>query len=122
MQKFESAHPVTNILRVCRISQDLVELIGNHAYIPQDGSKPTVNFDPVDSRKWIKAVNATLAKLEPKGILPIILAPADVRQLIRSSLEKDQPGVVVISDMELSEALQNHTIKVEVIDEIKVEE
>jgi len=116
------AEPETNILRVCRISQDLVELIGNHAYIPQDGSKPTVNFDPVDSRKWIKAVNATLAKLEPKGILPIILAPADVRQLIRSSLEKDQPGVVVISDMELSEALQNHTIKVEVIDEIKVEE
>ena len=48
--------------------------------------------------------------------MPIILCVSNVRQLVRSALEREQPGVVVISDMEMYAAGQN--IIPEIIDEI----
>ncbi len=48
--------------------------------------------------------------------MPIILCVSQVRQLVRASIEREQPGVVVLSDMELYAAGNN--ISVEVIAEI----
>lgn len=107
-------------LRVMRLSQELSELIAEHAYIPQDGSKPYVAFDPVDRRRWISAVSGSLSKISQSGYLPIILCVSNVRQLVRSAIEREQPGVVVISDMEMYAAGNN--ISVEIIAEISDEE
>ena len=103
-------------LRVMRLSQELSEMINQFAYYPEDGSKPYVAFGPAERRRWINAVSGSLAKVSQMGYMPIILCVSSVRQLVRSALEREQPGVVVISDMEMYAAGQN--IIPEIIDEI----
>lgn len=114
------ADPGDKKLRVMKLSQELSELIADHAYFPPDGSKPYVAFDPVDRRRWINAVSASLSKIDQMGYLPIILCVSNVRQLVRSALEREQPGVVVISDMEIYAAGSN--VSIEIIDEITDQE
>ena len=114
------ADPADKKLRVMSLSQPLTQLIADHAYYPPDGSKPTPSLDPVDRRKWIKALSSSLAKFNTQGYLPIILTVSPVRQLVRASIEREQPGVVVLSDMEVYEAGNN--VSVEIIDEIKGED
>ncbi|MCR4579640.1 MAG: flagellar biosynthesis protein FlhA [Treponema sp.] len=113
-------NPADKKLRVMRLSQELSELIADHAYNPPDGSKPYVALDPVDRRRWIKAVSGSLSKVNGMGIMPIILCVSSVRQLVRSALEHEQPGIVVISDMELYAAGSN--VVPEIIDDITDEE
>lgn len=103
-------------LRVLRLSAELSELVQNHAVYPQDGSKPYVAFDPVDRRTWIRCVSAGLAKASQNGYLPIILCVSPIRQLVRSAIERENPGVVVLSDMEIYAAGNN--VSVEIISEI----
>ena len=107
-------------LHVMRLSQELSELIAEHAYYPEDGSKPYVAFDPVDRRRWVKAVSTSLTKVTQMGYQPVIITVSNVRQLVRSSLEREMPGIAVISDMEMYEAGSN--ISPEIIDEIAEEE
>jgi len=109
-------------LRVIKLSQGFSEMIAQHAYYPPDGSKPYVAFDPVDRRKWISAVSNSLAKIDKMGYMPVILCVSNVRQLVRSALEREQPGVVVISDMEMYTATNGNGISVEIIDEISEDE
>ncbi len=103
-------------LHVMRLSQELSELIAEHAYYPEDGSKPYVAFDPVDRRRWVKAVSSSLAKVSQLGYPPVIIAVSNVRQLVRSSLEREMPGITVISDMEMYAA--GSSVSIEIIDEI----
>ena len=107
-------------LHVMRLSQELSELIANHAYYPEDGSKPYVALDPVDRRRWVQAVSASLAKVSQLGYQPVIITVSAVRQLVRSSLEREMPGVAVISDMEMYAAGTN--VSPEIIDEIADDE
>ncbi len=107
-------------LHVMRLSQELSELIAEHAYYPSDGSKPYVALDPVDRRRWVQAVSASLAKVSQLGYQPIIISVAAVRQLVRSSLEKEMPGIAVISDMEVYAA--GTGVSLEIIDEIADDE
>ena len=103
-------------LHVMRLSQELSELIAEHAYYPEDGSKPYVALDPVDRRRWVKAVSASIAKVNQMNYQPVIITVSSVRQLVRSSIEREMPGVVVISDMEMYAAAGS--ISPEIIDEI----
>ena len=114
------ADPQDNKLRVMRLSQSLSELVAQYAYNPPDGSKPYVSFDPVDRRKWITAISNSLARINQMGVMPIILCVSGIRQLVRSAIEREQPGVVVLSDMEIFEAGNN--VSVEIIDEIREDE
>ena len=114
------ADPQDNNLRVMRLSQPLSEMVAQYAYNPPDGSKPYVSFDPVDRRKWITAISNSLARINQMGVMPIILCVSGIRQLVRSAIEREQPGVVVLSDMEIFEAGNN--ISVEIIDEIREDE
>lgn len=116
------ADPEDKKLRVVKLSQGFSEMIANHAYYPQDGSKPYVAFDPVDRRKWIKSVSTSLSKVSKFGYMPIILCVSSVRQLVHSALEMEQPGIVVISDMELYAATVDNNVSVEIIDEISEDE
>ena len=107
-------------LHVMRLSQELSELIAEHAYYPEDGSKPYVAFDPVDRRRWVSAVSASLAKVTKLGYQPVIITVSNVRQLVRSSLEREMPGIAVISDMEMYAA--GSSVTPEIIDEINDDE
>ena len=107
-------------LRVMQLSQPLAEMIQNNALYPQDGSKPQVAFDPVDRRKWITCVSSAIARVRDKGYQPIILCPAVIRQLVKSATEREMPGIVVLSEMEIMAAGRN--VSVEVIDKIEDEE
>ncbi len=106
-------------LKVLRLSMELSELVQNNAVFPTDGSKPYVAFDPMDRRKWIKSISDGLAKATQAGYLPIILCVSPVRQLVKSAVEREQPGVVVLSDMEIYAA--GSSINVEIIGEIEEE-
>lgn len=114
------ADPADNKLRVMRLSQELSELVAKYAYNPADGSKPYVSFDPPDRRRWISAISNSLSRVNKAEYMPIILCVSGIRQLVRSSIEREQPGVVVLSDMEIFEAGNN--ISVEIIDEIRDDE
>ena len=107
-------------VHVMRLSQDLTELVAERAVYPDDGSKPYVGFDPVDRRRWIKAVSASIAKANQLNYQPIIITVSNVRQLVRSAVEREMPGVVVISDTEMYAA--GSSISPEIICEINDEE
>ncbi|MBR5645594.1 MAG: FHIPEP family type III secretion protein [Treponema sp.] len=107
-------------LRLMQLSMKWAEQIQNRAFYPQDGSKPLVKFDPVERRKWIESVSESLAKFEQKGYQPIILCPSGIRILVRSAIEHEMPGIIILSELELYQAGRN--IKVEVLDEISYEE
>ena len=107
-------------LHVMRLSQELSELVAEHAYYPEDGSKPYVAFDPVDRRRWIQAVSSSVAKVSQLGYQPVIITVSSVRQLVYSAIEREMPGVAVISDMEMYEA--SPTIAPEILAEIADEE
>ncbi len=103
-------------LRVMQLSEDLAVLLQDNGMYPADGSKPQVALDPVDRRKWINSVSTSLARVKSKGYQPIILCPQVVRQLVHSSIEREMPGVVVLSEMEIMSA--GRSVSVEVIDRI----
>ena len=114
------ADPEDKTIRLMQLSLGWAEQIKNCAYFPQDGSKPRVDFDPVQRRKWINDVSESLAKFEQKGYQPIILCPSNIRILVRSAIEREMPGIIVLSELELYQAGKN--IKIEVLDEISYEE
>ena len=103
-------------LRVIRLSQELSELIANHAVYPPDGSEPYVALDPVDRRNWLSAVDKCMQNVQQMGMLPIIICVSQVRQLVHQSLEREMPGVVVLSEMEVYSA--GNSIGVEIISEL----
>ena len=107
-------------LHVMRLSQELSEFITKFAYYPEDGSKPYVAFGPAERRRWIKAVSDSLAKVNQLGYQPVIITVSSVRQLVRSTLEREMPGVAVISDMEMYAA--GSSVSPEIIDEISDDE
>ena len=107
-------------VHVMRLSQALSELVAERAVNPDDGSKPYVGFDPVDRRRWLKAVSASIAKANQLNYQPIIITVSAVRQLVRSAIEREMPGVVVLSDTEMYAA--GSSISPEIICEISDEE
>lgn len=114
------ADPKDKKLRVMRLSQEFCELINERAYNPPDGSKPYVAFHPAERRVWIESISSALAKVGQMGYMPIIICVSQVRQLVRSALEREQPGVVVLSENEIYQAGNN--IQVEIVAEIAAEE
>ena len=90
-------------LRVINISQDWQKRILDHAQYPTDGSRPYVAFDPVDGREWIGAVSQVVASIQ-NTYQPILFCSGVVRPLVKAAIEREMPGVVVISDREVISA------------------
>ena len=107
-------------LRVVNLSQGWSQKFLDYAQTPSDGSQPFVAFDPVDGRKWIEAVSKTITSVHAMGYQPIIMCSSIIRQLVRCSIEREMPGVVVISDREILAASNN--IGLEVLGEITDED
>ena len=111
------ADPGDKKIRVIQLSEGFTQMLNDNRFDPPDGSKPRAALDPVDTRKWLSTVSATIARVKDKGHQPIIMCSQIVRQLVKSSIEREMPGVVVISEMELLAA--GRSIAVEVIDKIE---
>ena len=107
-------------LRVVNLSQDWSQKFLEHAQYPSDGSRPFAAFDPVDGRKWITSVSADLQTVKNMGYLPVIMCSSVIRQLVKYSIEREMPGVVVISEKEILAA--GNSISLEVLGEITEED
>ncbi|HBG66057.1 MAG TPA: EscV/YscV/HrcV family type III secretion system export apparatus protein [Treponema sp.] len=106
------------ILHVLRLSQSLSEKMLEHK-AEQPGQKPFVAFDPVDGRKYIEQMSAAIAAVRDRNYLPIVLCADEVRQLVKSSTERELPGLVVISIGEVMAA--GPEIKIETLGDIDVQ-
>ncbi|MBQ3966991.1 MAG: FHIPEP family type III secretion protein [Treponema sp.] len=106
-------------LSVLQLSQSTSEKILQHQVIPADGGQPFVAFDPVDGRKWISAVSASLASARDRNYQPIILCAGEVRPLVRNAISREMPGTVVLSINEVMAAGNN--VQLEILGEINVE-
>ena len=107
-------------LRVIQMSEEFCQLLQDNAQYPPDGSRPLVGLDPVDRRKFLRAVSDALARVTEKGFQPIILCNQAARPLVKVATERDMPGIVAISDMEVIKA--GNQISIEVIDKIEEKE
>lgn len=106
------------VLHVMRLSQNLAEQVLSHR-ADNPGGKPFVAFDPVDGRKYIQAMSSSYAAVRDRNYLPIVLCPDEVRQLVKSSTEREIPGLIVLSISEIMSA--GPGIKIETIGEINVQ-
>ena len=114
------ANPDDKKLHVILLSEDLAKVVDENA-VYSDGSMPYVAFDPPDRRMWLSCVSSALARVKDKGYQPVILCASKIRQLVKSSIEREMPGVVVLSEAEILAAGRN--VSVDVVDKIeKVEE
>jgi flagellar biosynthesis protein FlhA len=108
-----------NTLRIMSLSQDLSQMLLDHVVRLQDGSEPYSALDPVDSRKWEKAMHDAYNGMRSKGFLPVVMSASIVRRLVWNSTEREMPDIIVISDREIVSAGKD--IKVEVLGEIEEE-
>ncbi len=106
------------VLRIIRMDYALCQKILEKRNVDASG-RPVVAFDPVDGRAYIKAVSDSVAAVQQTShSIPIILCPSEVRLLVKSSTERELPGLVVLSINEVAAA--GSSIKVEEIGEIHV--
>ena len=103
-------------IRVVNLSQGWSQKFLDHAQFPSDGSKPFAAFDPVDGRAWIQCASSALQESRSQGYMPVIMCSSVIRQLVRSSIEREMPGGVVISEKEILAA--GNSIGVVVLGEI----
>ncbi|MDE5613879.1 MAG: flagellar biosynthesis protein FlhA, partial [Treponemataceae bacterium] len=106
-------------LSVLQLDQSSSEKILQHQVIPNDGGQPFVAFDPVDGRKWISAVSASIAAVRERNMMPIILCAGEVRALVHHSIDREMPGTVVLSINEVMAA--GHAVQLEILGEIHVD-
>ncbi len=104
-------------LHVLRLSQALSQKILEHR-VEQPGQKPYVAFDPVDGRNYINAMSSSIAAVRDRNFLPVILCVDEVRQLVKSSTDREIPGLVVLSISEIMAA--GGEVKVETLGDINV--
>ncbi len=105
-------------LHVLRLSQSLSQKILEHR-VEQPGQKPYVAFDPVDGRNYINAMSASIAAVRDRNFLPVVLCVDEVRQLVKSSTDREIPGLVVLSISEIMAA--GGEVKVETLGDINVQ-
>ncbi|MBQ0004189.1 MAG: flagellar biosynthesis protein FlhA [Treponema sp.] len=108
------------VLRAMNLSQDWAETFIEHQVLPADGAQPYVALDRVDARKWLATVSNAFAQMNQNNYQPVIICPAEVRQLVKSSTEREMPGLVVISIDEVMSS--GSAISLEILGEITKDE
>ena len=69
-------------------------------------------FDPVTGRQWIKNVSDEVAAVSASGYQPVILCSSVIRLQVKTAVERELPGIVVISDKEIVSAGSSISITV----------
>lgn len=105
----------TGVLHVVSFTQGYAQKILDHrAEIPGQG--PTIAFDPVDGRNFIGNLSSTVAAVQERGMMPILMCPVQIRRMVKAATEREMPGLVVLSVNEVMAAGKN--IKIESLGEI----
>ncbi|MDR2758456.1 MAG: flagellar biosynthesis protein FlhA, partial [Spirochaetaceae bacterium] len=102
-------------LRVLTIEQTLEKKIIDSQVQTSSGIMSAL--DPGLQRSWIKALTRSIAAVEERGWLPVILCSEAARFLVKSSLDRELPTLAVFSVPEIASE-----ITVEVVGEIKLED
>ncbi|MFP3088725.1 flagellar biosynthesis protein FlhA [Treponema sp. TIM-1] len=102
-------------LRVLTIEQTLEKKIIDSQVQTSSGAMSAL--DPGLQRSWIKALTRSIAVVEERGWLPVILCSEAARFLVKSSLDRELPTLAVLSVPEIASE-----ITVEVVGEIKLED
>lgn len=76
---------------------------------------PIGGLEPALQHEWIAAVSASVASVQGKGFMPVILCPEEARILVKVSTEREMPNLVVLSVPEIV-----NDIKLDNLGEIKV--
>ncbi len=105
------------VLHVLTMSQSLAQNVLEHKAAEQ-GERPFVAFDAEDQRSYINAMSSTIAAVRERNYMPVILCPSEVRLLVKTSIEREIPDIVVISVGEVLAA--GNEIKIETLGEINV--
>lgn len=99
------------VLHVVQLSQHLAEQIITHTATDSATGVPFVAFDPVDRRKYLEAVSSTLAAVQERNYIPIIVCAPEVRQLVKNSIDREMPNVIVLSIGEIMAAGPELTVE-----------
>jgi flagellar biosynthesis protein FlhA len=102
-------------LRVLTIEQSLEKKIIESQVQTSAGVMSAL--DPGLQRSWIKALTRSIAAVEERGWLPVILCSEAARFLVKSSLDRELPTLAVLSVPEIAS-----DISVEVGGELKIED
>ena len=117
--QYVDSHDPSKKLSVLQVSQSASEKIMSHCVVPNDGGQPFVAFEPTDGRKWISSVSAAIASVRERNYLPILLCgTAEIRQLVHNSINREIPGIPVLSLNEVVAAGNN--VNLEILGEINV--
>jgi flagellar biosynthesis protein FlhA len=102
-----------HVLRVLTVAQDFLEKLLESRVDTVNG--PLAALDPALQRSWISALSASIAAVGDKVAVPVILCPQETRVLIKSSTEREMPGLVILSIPEIPS-----DIKLEPLGEVHV--
>ncbi|MDC7228590.1 MAG: flagellar biosynthesis protein FlhA [Spirochaetales bacterium] len=103
------------VIRVLTIKPELEQIIGDSKIETANGVMAAL--EPNTHRRWITAVANSVRAVEQAGVFPIILCSEAVRALVRASVKRDFPSIVVLS---VPEVVSN--VNVETLGEISLEE
>ena len=101
------------VLRVSTIHPELEQTLVNARV--DTGSGPIAALPPDQMRAWTDAAANQLRVVEQAGYVPILLTSEAARTLVKQSLERELPQVVVLSVPEIA-----RDIKVESMGEVKI--
>ena len=101
------------VLHVLTVEPNFLQKLVNSKYETSNGVG--VALDPVDYRQWVSSLSNYIVSVKDKGYLPVILCPEEARVLLKSSLERDMPDIIVLSTPEIDKE-----IKLEFLGEVKV--
>jgi flagellar biosynthesis protein FlhA len=103
------------LLRVLAIDQRLEKKIIESGLTTSSGI--IAALEPALQKAWIKALTRSIAAVEERGWLPVILCSEAARYLVKSSSDRELPNLAVLSVSELSQ-----DITVEAVGEIRLED
>ena len=101
-------------IHVLTVAPDFLKVLVDSRVDTLNG--PITTLDLPTHNAWIAAVSNAIANVQNSGYMPIIMCPEEARPLVKISMEREMPGVVVLSVLEIA-----NDIKVVSLGEIHVE-
>ena len=101
-------------LRVLTIEQSLEQKIIDSRV--ETSSGVVAALEPALQRSWIKALSRSIAAMQEKGMIPVVLCSEAGRPLVKSSTVREIPDLVVLSVPEIVS-----DVTVEAVGEIRIE-
>lgn len=103
----------SRVLHVITVNPSILQVMIQNKLDTMNG--PIVAWDIAMQQAWIAEVSKTIVSVQNSGYVPIILVHEEARRLVKASIDRELPGVVVLAVQEIIK-----DIKVESLGEINV--